>query len=585
MILGHIPGISCNGVPVIWRQNDNNTYQCLFTIQISDHQNKLSGDDKKAVQKLIGQRFNMSVDMINKDTIFDAEMLENTASQFVPSFIDSSPTGSSATDKSLADSDTQDLHAPRSSISPYHFLNTKGKPLLLANIVTDPAIMRKTTCFNNDFIKSNQDNFDLVMSSFIFRGGQINSLLASTAMDWILRLRQQQSAHIETVFNSIISKACTDKLRLSQPLKQYLCDVIERYMDDHNNACEPTQYEYVGKNTFPTKAAFISALKNACMTYASNNALFFWFLTDGTINPEEMSDNTGIQQSLNFIRLYIQQNPDLLTQMQAENEELINLSMITGLLERIKKLLVLQTPLSPARPNDLENKLIASYLMNGIIEPASHVHNESEISIDFSVLRSLASLMNQLQPEYQSLTTGMLQAIPENNFTVYSCQQTIFLLINPYFKDEERAQSQARSIYDAILDQLLLIQSSSKDDAKAKSQVDHIYGNIIKQFGHSTADKTLTRISFGLNKMVDKDCYLTIEAYKNLQETLSFMLKNSPQEKHRRKNKPLFNADAVNEIATTFIKRLLELRAVRALSESETDQRDRITRASSSNSY
>lgn len=238
---------------------------------------------------------------------------------------------------------------PRASSSKFQFHKPSGKPLLLDNIITDPSTIRKTTCFDEKFITNEQEHVSSFLSAFVIGESQINSILSRIAANWLFQLRERQVKLIDNIFNNIIAKACAGKLMIDGPLKQYLSNSIETFMDDSNSASEPTQCEQLERNTIPTKAAYLRALKQACLTYASNNALLFQFFIDESIEPVAMSDNVEIQQSLNFMRLFVKQNPVMTKALKSHIEELVNISMTTGLFERIRRLLVLQTPLTQPR--------------------------------------------------------------------------------------------------------------------------------------------------------------------------------------------------------------------------------------------
>lgn len=325
---------------------------------------------------------------------------------------------------------------------------------------------------------------------------------------------------------------------LTEPLRRFLSNSVERIMDDNTYACTSTQYERMEKSTFSTHAAFLRALNQACLTYASNNALELKFLIDDSIQPEEVSNDLSVQQSMNFMRLFISEKPELLDEVKSQVQQLINLSMMTGLIERTKKCLQLQMPFS-SKPNEEEKQSLQSFLVQQILQQPYHdsktQDSETEITIDLSVLIQLADLVNNLQPGHEELSVEMIKNA-QSVFSVYPCRQTILTAVSNFFKKDQDAESQVDMLYKAILNQLKQVSSDE----------------------HATVPSSL-----GLNKVSGPNCYLTEEAYMALKESIETKLP-ATKSNNRHKRSSLFDDDAINDIAKSFVQKLIDMPANKA---------------------
>lgn len=205
MTLGYISGITCKGKPVLWRQNDNGTYQCLFTIEYDNEQKKLAESESAAIGKLIQQRFNLPEAKVDTNTCIDESDLKHGNSGFIPK-IDSTTTHQQYQDMKSSTSSPSSSKKParknsteevgQSSNTPPGFFNKNalpGKQIILSNIITDPVTIRKTTCFDDGFVRNNRKNFSVIKSAPILTQAHVSALLTLTASDWILKLRKEQA--------------------------------------------------------------------------------------------------------------------------------------------------------------------------------------------------------------------------------------------------------------------------------------------------------------------------------------------------------------------------------------------------------
>ncbi|WP_367605484.1 hypothetical protein [Legionella sp. W05-934-2] len=545
MYLGHLSGITYNGTPVLWCKNDNGTYQCLFTTYHNNQQTEIPNKEQGDIKKLISQRLNIPADEISKETCFNADSLNDNDTKFIPfiqlpkndaassgsqisSFNSQSAKSESSNNLNQSSARSRGQQTPNSSAVPGLF--RKGpteKTISLENIVTEPSDIRVTTCFDDSFIKNNQKLYDKTRSFPILREAHVSSLLSMETSDWILRIRQHQSQILDNIVSNTIAKACEGKLTISGPVKAFLNRAIVRIMNDNLYSNEPTQYERYPHNPFQTKKAFEHALQKACLTYASNNTLFLQFLIDDTMEPNVLSDNEIVQKAMTFMRMYVQENPITILNLKAQLEELVKLSMMAGLLERIRKLIQLQAPGGVKKPNSEEQLLLDSYLLTEVIKPSKHRYDQAQLTIDLSVIRELIEFINALQPGFENHSARSLQSASENqSYTFYSCQKTLFSLTRNYFKDDESAQNQVDILYKAIIEQI--------NDANKGNNAHWVAGT--------------------LTTNADSDFFLVLDAYKALITSFEEKLPVHSSRDNKRQNLLIKDQEA-SDIAKFFIQK------------------------------